>query len=311
MNQNSWKRDYVLRSSPHEIQDRLSTTQFATGGRTWELLCFLESPEARNVLLSPGSAGHAYVFAELAYLIHRHGHNVFVMPRQGSTPLAELVERHIAAARHIAKDHAGAIGLYGEGLGGYAAFYVALAHGPVQSLVCENSPGILTERDFHVAILAGGGAARRRRWLLPALKLLSLVAPWLPVPIPLYLDFAEMIDSEEPAHSIEARIIQAYRHDPDFDKWYSLDAVLSLLSTPPPRPLAQLEIPTMFLLAKRGITPEYLRSLYARLPVTKKRLLEVEGSVFWMVSHPVEAALALHTWFDETLPRQRSPVPSR
>ncbi len=46
---------------------------------------------------------------------------------------------------------------------------------------------------------------------------------------------------------------------------------------------------------------EYLEDLYQRLPNVKKRLVEVGGSVYWMISHPKEAAHVIGAWFDETL----------
>jgi hypothetical protein len=41
--------------------------------------------------------------------------------------------------------------------------------------------------------------------------------------------------------------------------------------------------------------------VYQRLPNVKKRLVEVDGSVYWMLSHPKEAAKRIGEWFDETL----------
>ena len=38
-----------------------------------------------------------------------------------------------------------------------------------------------------------------------------------------------------------------------------------------------------------------------RLPPVKKRLVEVDGSVFWMCSHPKAAAKVICEWFDETV----------
>jgi alpha-beta hydrolase superfamily lysophospholipase len=296
-----WKLHYVLGGNAAEIERRLTHSSFRSANRLWRMLALHASPEAPSVLVSPGSAGHAYVFAELAFAICRRGFNVFVMPKHGSASVTELVARHIDAARHIAESYRGSIGLFGEGLGGYVAFYVALSESPVRSVACENSPAILTDPEFHAAMMAGVGAARRRRRLLPALKLLGRAFPRLPVPIPLYLNFKEMIDSKEPAHSIEARIVDAYSKDPDFDRRYALSHVLSLLSTPPPRALEQLKIPTMFIVANRGITPAYIRGLFERLPVAQKQLLEVDGSVFWMVSHAEQAAGALGDWFAKTL----------
>jgi len=63
----------------------------------------------------------------------------------------------------------------------------------------------------------------------------------------------------------------------------------------------------MFLVALRGVGGSayvaYLKDLYNHLPNVKKRLVEVDGSVYWMLSHPQEAADVICEWFDETLPR--------
>jgi len=93
--------------------------------------------------------------------------------------------------------------------------------------------------------------------------------------------------------------------DPDFDKRYPLSAIMSLLLTPPPRPLSELSTPTMVMVATRGVGGnayvDYLKALYSRLPPIRKKMIEVNGSVYWMLSHPREAAKIICEWFDETL----------
>ncbi len=94
-----------------------------------------------------------------------------------------------------------------------------------------------------------------------------------------------------------------YRKDPDFDRCYPLSAILSLATTPPPRPLAALRTPTLFIVARRGfIPPAYFRDLYDRLPLIDKQWTEVDGSVYWMLSHPGAAATLICRWFDRSLP---------
>lgn len=60
----------------------------------------------------------------------------------------------------------------------------------------------------------------------------------------------------------------------------------------------------MLMVAKRGFGGkahvDYLEGLYVRLPPIKK-MIEVDGSVYWMLSHPKEAARVICEWFDETL----------
>jgi pimeloyl-ACP methyl ester carboxylesterase len=286
-----WKR-YVLEEDPAAIEHSLQKTTFEDG----ELIYFEKDPRVRNILISIGSSGHAYLFAELGYRMHERGFNVFIMPKQGGLTIPELVDKHEHALGHIAKRWNDRIGVFAEGLGGYAAFYLALRHGPMRSLVCQNSPAILTEPAFHEATLTG-----RRAMLLPILRVAAKAVPGLKFPISSYLDFREMIDTKEPTHTVEARLIENYGRDPDFDRSYPLPAILSLLDAPPPGELSGLQTPTMFMVPIRGFAPEYARSLFARLPPIRKKLVEVDGSVFWMVSHSREAAGLICGWFDETL----------
>ena len=57
----------------------------------------------------------------------------------------------------------------------------------------------------------------------------------------------------------------------------------------------------MFIVPERGIYPSYEKDLFNRLPDIKKKIIEVDGSVFWIVSHPKEAANVICDWFNETL----------
>ncbi|MDD7966139.1 hypothetical protein [Actinomycetospora lemnae] len=295
-------------TDPDEVARAGRTLTVTSGGETVELLLFPQEEDVPSILVSPGSGGHAYVFAELAYLTHCAGYRVFVMPKHGDKTVDELVVRHREVIGYIAARYSDRIGLYGEGLGGYVGFYVALAGTPsVGSIACQNSPAILTELAYHRALLAESGpwarAASRRRIMLPVGRQLVRRAPWLRVPISSYLPWRDLVDTHEGVRDVERRLVSdGYLEDPDFDRWYSLSTVMSLVSTPPPAPLVSLATPTMFVIASQGPTPGYVADLYDRLPLTRKRILRVEGSVYWMLSHPREAAALIGDWFDASLP---------
>lgn len=297
-----WKSHYVGETDPDEIERNLKRSQFVYERQGFELLLFELDKNAPNVLISPGSGGHAYVFAELAYQIRLRGFNVFIMPKHGGYTLPELMPRHDAALKHISSQFNHRIGVYGEGLGGYVAFYLALAQAPLKSVICQNSPAITTEPEYLEAMLEGEGSAQRRKLILPLIKLLQPVFPKLQLPISSYLDWEELIDTNPENKRKEALLVkQGYLKDPDFDRWYPLAAIMSLVSTPPPNPLSALDIPTMFLVSMRGAVPvRYLDDLYSRLPC-KKKMVEADGSVYWMLSHPKEAANAICDWFGETV----------
>ncbi len=306
-NRSYWKSHYVLETDAGEIERNIKLTSFSSGGKNYELVYFEKDKNAPNILISQGSGGHSYIFAELGYLMHLRGYNVFIMPKHGGYTINELMQRHSDALKYISNNFNDRIGVFAEGLGGFVVFYLALAHGPMKSAVYQNAPGILTEKEFQETVMGGGGAAQRRKLILPFARFLSKILPQIKIPIALYLDFKELVDSKEENRKIETWLVkEGYMKDPDFDKQYPLSAVMSLVSTPPPNLITELKIPTMFLVPTRGWTdPSYAKNLYDRLPPIKKRMVEVDGSVFWMLSHPEEAASVICKWFDETLVQRK------
>ncbi len=131
------------------------------------------------------------------------------------------------------------------------------------------------------------------------------------MPISSYLDWEALVDTGADSRAVEARlVVDGYLCDPDFDRWYPLSAVMSLLSTPPAGPLEQLATPTMFLVARQGPTPAYIADLYRRLPAIGKQLVDIDGGVYWMLSHPQAAAKIVCAWFDSSLTHPGSPSPA-
>jgi hypothetical protein len=57
----------------------------------------------------------------------------------------------------------------------------------------------------------------------------------------------------------------------------------------------------MFVVARQGPTPGYIVDLYHRLPAIQKKLVDVDGSVYWMLSHPRQAATLIGDWFSGSL----------
>ncbi len=204
------------------------------------------------------------------------------------------------------------IGVFAEGLGGFVVFYLALTQSPMKSVVLENAPAILNDDTFQEAIRHGKGTEplirsvgkRGRKIGLPVAKLLLRMFPSAQLPISAIISWRGLIDTKEGNREVETRLVEAYLHDPDFDRWYPLSAIISM-QAPPPHPLNSTTDPYhVHGCSKRNwgsAFVEYLKDVYQRLPNVKKRLVEVDGSVYWMLSHPKEAADVICAWFDETL----------
>jgi hypothetical protein len=170
----------------------------------------------------------------------------------------------------------------------------------------------MTEQAYREALLTDGGpwakSVRRRRLMMPLITPLARLIPGLKVPVSSYLSWKDLIDRRADVAAVEQRlVVDGYLQDPDFDRWYPLGAVMSLMTTVPPAPLEALRTPTMFVVASEGPTPDYVVDLFRRLPVAQKRLEQVEGSVYWMLSHPQKAAELIGTWFDTSLSASAAP----
>lgn len=172
----------------------------------------------------------------------------------------------------------------------------------MKSMVLQNSPAILPEKKFENAFSQGTGAAQRRKRLLPLFRFLVKLFPRLPLPISLYLNYKEIIDTKEENRRIEEPLVRGgYLNNPDFNKWNSLSAIMSLVLTPPPNPLSELTIPTMFLISTRAFTHRMKETYSADFLQLRKRWLKLTEVYFGMVSHPKEVAKIICSWFNETL----------
>jgi alpha-beta hydrolase superfamily lysophospholipase len=102
MKQSYWKQYYVIETDADEIESHLQRTTFPWGSKQFELVYFEAGKNAPTILISQGSGGHAYVFAELGYHLHMRGYTVCIMPKHGGVTIRELMHRHKDALEHIA-----------------------------------------------------------------------------------------------------------------------------------------------------------------------------------------------------------------
>lgn len=59
------KKHYVVEGDADVVEESIRRTAFVSEGRDFELIFFDKGTNASNILISPGSGGHAYVLAEL------------------------------------------------------------------------------------------------------------------------------------------------------------------------------------------------------------------------------------------------------
>ncbi len=297
--QNYWK-NYVYETDTEAIERSIRRTTFKSRGLNLSVKYFEKDKNAPNILWITGAGCHSLYLAELEYHMHLRGYNVFGIDfqghgdsegKRGDFTIDELVENCNDAAKYIFSNFNDRIGAIGGSLGGLVTFYLGLAQAPVKSIICQY-PGILTEKKFQDQV------PKKAKKIIPLGKLLAKLFPKMKIPTALYVDWKGLTETDR-----ERKNSEKYMKDPDIVKWYTVRAAMSQIATPPPNPVKELKIPTMFFAPKRdkAISIHYVRDLYDRLPPIKKKFVEVDGGHYWLVSHPKEAAKMFCDWFTETL----------
>lgn len=293
-----WKK-YLCETDAAQIERDLKQTTLSSRNLNLSLKYFEKSKDAPNILWVVGTGCHSLYLAELGYHMHLGGFNTFGIDFQGhgdsegergDFTLSELVRNCIDATGYISNKYNRRVGAVGVSMGGFVTFYLGLSDCAVKSIACLN-PGIVTEKAFRDEVTG-------LRKAPPLAGVVARVFPKMMIPTERCVDFMGLAGTER-----ERRHVMTYLNDPNIVRRYTVRAVMSLISTPLPSPLEKLSVPTMFLAPMRDalMSASYVRSLYDRLPPIKKRLVEVDGSHYWMSSHPREAAKVICDWFQETL----------
>lgn len=140
ISQSYWKQHYVVETDPDKIAQYLQRTSFLSDGKPFELIYYQAGTNAPTILISHGSGGHAYVFAELGYHLHLRGYNVCIMPKHSGVTIRELLPRHKDALEHIAAQFNDRIGGVRRRIGWIRRLLPGLTESPMKSIVLQNVP---------------------------------------------------------------------------------------------------------------------------------------------------------------------------
>ncbi len=296
-----WK-NYVRGKDPEEIEKKIKKIKIKSRrGLNLNVTYFEKDKNAPSILGVNGIGCYSMLLAELGYCIYLRGYNVFGFDFQGhgdsegergdfTIPL--LVENSKDVVNFISKNFNDRIGVIGGSLGGFVTFYLGLANSKVKSIVCQD-PGILSEKRFEKEVIRH--RKRTAKIILFLAKRFVKFFPKLKIDITTYIDSKGYIEKEED--------LKIYMNDPNIVKKFTLRSVISQISTPPPKPINTLKVPTMFLVPTRDklMSISYVRDLFNKLPNIKKRFAKINGYHDYLIFHPKEAAKVICDWFDKTL----------
>jgi len=247
---------------------------------------FSASDKGPALVFVPGTSVYSLFYAEFMHKMSLLGFNVVGFdPRghgrssglRGSYTIDTLLEDARAVVGYAMDRFGDGVAISGSSQGGITAFYAAGSDERLSAAVCHN-----------IAVLGEPEAFGITRW--PAFskqfsKLLPLAAltPELRIPISSYLDL-----SAEPT-KFGPNALEFVKNDPLAVLALASKALASLSSTPPPRPIEQIEVPVMVIQGELDamFTEAYTRPIYDRLTCDKEFLL-VTGATHLVLTNNVD-----------------------
>jgi len=269
------------------LRDEIEEDSVECGGEKLHLDIFSTDASKRAIVFVPGTSLYALAYAEYMHKMRLLGFNVVGFDprghgrsggRRGSYTLDTLVEDAAAAVGYAMDRFGDGVAISGSSQGGIVAFYEAAADERLAAAVCHNI-GVMDDAAVY-SISRWPQVSRIAGRFMP----LAGLIPELRLPVSVYLD----LTAEPTRFGMNA--LEFVREDPLVVLAVALKALVSLTSTPPPRPVEEITVPVMVLQAELDamFTEAYTRSVYDRLTCDKEFLV-VGGASHLILTNDVDA----------------------
>jgi alpha-beta hydrolase superfamily lysophospholipase len=254
-------------------------------------------PSDPTLVFIPGTTAYSALYAEFLHKMRLQGFNVVGLDprghgrsqgRRGSYTVNELLRDALAAVEYARRRFGDRVAISGSSQGGIVSFYAAAADDTLKGAVCHN-----------IALFDEPEVINVTRW--PALSRFAFrlkpLAPLfgeLRVPVTSYLD----LKKEMTRFGFDA--LEFIKKDPLEVLAISLKAMVSLATTPPPKPAEQITVPIMVIQGKRDtlFTVDYTRSIYDRLTCDREFLLVKEAPHLVLTNNVDEIAPEIAAWLN-------------
>ena len=269
------------------LRDEIEEDSIECGGEKLHLDIFSTDASKRAIVFVPGTSLYALAYAEYMHKMRLLGFNVVGFDprghgrsggRRGSYTLDTLLEDAAAVVGYAMDRFGDGVAISGSSQGGIVAFYEAAADERLAAAVCHNI-GVMDDAAVY-SISRWPQVSRIAGRFMP----LAGLIPELRLPVSVYLD----LTAEPTRFGMNA--LEFVREDPLVVLAVALKALVSLTSTPPPRPVEEITVPVMVLQAELDamFTEAYTRSVYDRLTCDKEFLV-VGGASHLILTNDVDA----------------------
>lgn len=260
-----------------------------SGGEKLHMDIFLAEGSNRTIVFVPGTSVYALFYAEYMHKMRLLGFNVVGFDprghgrsggRRGSYTIASLLEDASAVVGYAMERFTDGVAISGSSQGGIVSLYAAASDERLMAAVCHNIAELGQPEAF--AITRWPELSKFATKLMPFAGL----TPELRLPVSVYLDL-----KDEPTR-FGRNALQFCKEDPLVVLAVTVKALASLSSTPPPRPVEEIDVPIMVLQGELDamFTEAYTRSIYDRLTCPKE-LLTVEGASHLVLTNDVDAVV--------------------
>lgn len=282
------------------LLDTIEEDWLESDGLKLHLDILTAGPSDPALVFIPGTTAYSALYAEFLHKMRMQGFNVVGLDprghgrsqgRRGSYTVNELLRDALAAVDYTRRRFGDRVAISGSSQGGIVSFYAAAADDTLKGAVCHN-----------IALFDEPEVINVTRW--PALSRFAFrlkpLAPLfgeLRVPVDSYLDLRD----EMTRWGFNA--LEFIKKDPLGVLAISLKAMVSLATTPPPKPVEQITVPVMVIQGERDtlFTVDYTRSIYDRLTCDREFLLVKEAPHLVLTNNVDEVAPRIAAWLSERM----------
>ena len=254
-------------------------------------------PDRPAIIFIPGMGCHAGIYEEFLRGVAERGFNVIGIDlpghgrssgRRGVFSFSSVMDAVSDVVAYAVARYGERVGLMGSSLGGTFALYAAARDTRLKAVLCHNAMDI--SEDLHIATRYPGLV----RFLIRHLRILADIAPWLPVPLRVLVDWNHVVERKT--------LLRLLLRDKTMVWTYSLGSWNSFLEYPQVE-FSRIAMPAKLIVGSKDrlFPPEYCERLARRIGKDGAAFEMVEGGHMLPLENTAQTVAVAAEWFEENL----------
>ena len=273
---------------------RKATDAIQSQGQTLHLDLYEAGRDQSAVIFIPGMGCHAGIYERFLCGLAERGFNVIGIDlpghgrssgKRGVFTFSSVMDAVSDVVAYAAARYGERVGLMGSSLGGTFALYAAAREPKLNAVLCHNAMDI--SEDLHIATRY----PRFVRFLIGRLRFLADIAPWLPVPLRILVDWNQVVERKS--------LLRSLMRDEKMVWTYSLGSWNSFLQYPRVE-FSQIAVPVKLIVGREDhlFPPEYCRGIATRIGKRGAAFEMVEGGHMLPLENTAQTVGIAAEWFE-------------